>query len=89
MVQPFRRAHEFLREPEIDEIAGHGDVVRFSLDDIAGQKVEDLAPMHQLAPAMPVDITEDALAHELDAPSRRHRAQMDVGEMGEGEHEAP
>ena len=46
MMQPFGGAHEFLRQPEIDEIAGHGDVVRLPLDDIAGDEVEDLAPMH-------------------------------------------
>ena len=89
MMQPFRRAHEFLGQPEIDQIAGHRDVVRLPLDDVAGQKVEDLAAMHELPPAMPVDITEDALAHELATPRPRHRAQMNVGEMGEGEHRAP
>ncbi len=85
MVQPFRGEHEFLRQPEIDEIAGHRDVVGLPLDEVAGQQVEDLAAMHEFPPAMPIDIAEHALAHELAAAGPRHRAQMDVGEMGEGE----
>ena len=46
MMQPFGGAHELLRQPEIDEIAGHGDVVRLPLDEVAGDEVEDLAAMH-------------------------------------------
>ena len=86
MMQPFGGAHEFLRQAEIDEIAGHGDVVRLLLDDVAGDEVEDLAPMHVFPPAMPIDVAEHALAQQLAAPGARHRAQMDVGQMGEGEH---
>ena len=88
MMQPFRGAQELLRQAEIDEIAGHRDVVRLLLDDVAGDKVENVATMHEFPPAMPIDIAEHALRHELAAPGPRHRAQMNVGEMGEGEHES-
>ena len=88
MMQPFRGADEFLGQAEIDEIAGDGDVVGLLLDDVAGDEVEDLAPMHVFPPAMPIDVAEHALAQQLAAPGARHRAQMNVGEMGEGEHGA-
>jgi hypothetical protein len=85
MMQPFGGEEKFLRKPEIDEISGHGDVVGLSLDQIAGEHVEDVAAMHELPPAMPIDVAEHALAEEI-APARpRHRAQMNVGQMGEGE----
>ena len=85
MMQPLCGADELIRQAEIDEIAGHGDVVRLPLDDIAGQDVEDVAPMHQFPAAMPVHIAKDALRHQLRTPCLRHRAQMNVGEMGESE----
>ncbi len=86
MMQPFGGAHEFLRQPEIDEIAGDGDVVRLLLDDVAGDEIEDLAPVHVFPPAMPIDVADHALAQQLAALGARHRAQMDVGKMGEFEH---
>ena len=85
MAQPFGGKDEFLRQPEIDEIAGHRDVVRLPLDEIAGEHVEDVAAMHELPPAMPIDVAEHALAEEVAPAGARHRAQMNVGQMGEGE----
>ena len=86
MMQPFRGAQELLRQAEIDEIAGHRDVVRLLLDDVAGEEIEDVAPMHVFPPAMPIHVAEHALAQQVAPPGARHRAQMDVGEMGELEH---
>ena len=86
MMQPVGGAQELLGQAEIDQIAGHGDVVGLLFDDIAGDEIEDLAPMHVFPPAMPIDVAEHALRHQLAAPHARHRAQMDVGQMGEGEH---
>ena len=83
--QPFSGKHELLRQAEIDEVAGHRDVVRLPLDDVLGQHIEDVAAMHELAPAMPIHIAEHALAEEVATAGPRHRAQVDVGQMGEGE----
>jgi hypothetical protein len=88
MMQPFRCAYEFVWQAEIDEISGHRDVVGLLLDQIMGEQVEDLAPMHELPPAVPVHIAEHALRHELASPRPRHGAQMNVREMGEDEHGA-
>jgi hypothetical protein len=60
-------------------------VVRPPLDEISGEHVEDIAAMHELPPAMPIDVTEHALAEEVAPAGPRHRAQMNVGQMGEGE----
>ena len=42
--------------------------------------------MHELPPAMPIDVAEHPLAQEVAPAGPRHRAQMNVGQMGEGEH---
>ena len=85
MMQPFGGEKKFLRQPEIDEIAGRRDVVRLPLDEIAGEHVENIAAMHELPPAMPIDVAEHPLAQEVAPAGPRHRAQMNVGQMGEGE----
>ena len=85
MVQPLGGEEKFLRQAEIDEIASHGDVVRLPLDEIAGEHVEDVAAMHELPPAMPIDVSEHALAEKVTAAGARHRAQMNVRQMGESE----
>ena len=53
---------------------------------LSRDQIEDLAPVHEFPPAMPIDVAEHALAHQLAALDPRHRAQMDVGKVGEGEH---
>ena len=74
MMQPFRGVHEFLGQAKIDEIAGHGNVVGRLLGDVGGDEIEDLAPVHEFPPAMPIDVAEHALAHQLAAFDPRHRA---------------
>ena len=83
--QPFGGKHELLGQAEIDEVAGHRDVVGLPLDDILGQHIEDVAAMHELPPAMPIHIAEHALAEKVAAPRPGHRAQVNVGEMRESE----
>ena len=83
--QPFSGKHELLRQAEIDEVAGHRDVVRLPLDDVLGQHIEDVAAMHELPPAMPIHIAEHALAEEVATARPGHRAQVNVGQMGESE----
>ena len=85
MAEPLGGKGEFPRKAEIDEIPCHRDVVGLPLRDIAGQHVEDIAAMHELSPAMPIDIAEHALAEEIASAGARHRAQMNVGQMGESE----
>ena len=78
MAEPFRGKDEFLRQPEIDEIAGHRDVVWLPLDEVACEHVENIPAMHELPPAMPIDVAEHALAEEVAPAGVRHRAQMNV-----------
>ena len=83
--KPFGGKDEFLRQAEIHEISGDRDVVRLAADEVLHQHVEHIAAMHELPPAMPIHVAEHALAEKIAAPCPRHRAQMDVGQMGEGE----
>ncbi len=82
LMQPVGGEQEFLRQPDIDEVSGHRDVVGPALGNVAGQDFENIAAMNELPPAMPIDIAQHALAHEIAAARPRHGAQMDVGEMG-------
>src|SRR5262249_16649309 len=86
LAQPLGGKDEFLGKAEIDKVTSHGNVVWSTLRDIAGQHVEDIAAMHELSPAMPIDVAEHALAYEVAPSGPRHRAQMNVGQGGEGEH---
>ena len=85
VAQPLRGKHELLGKPEIDEVAGDRDVVRLAPDNILGEHVEHVAPMHKLPPLMPIHIAEHALAEKVAAPRPGHRAQVNVGEMRESE----
>jgi hypothetical protein len=60
-------------------------VVRLLFDEIASEHIEDITAMHELPPAMPIDIAEHALAEEVAPAGPRHWAQMNIGQMGEGE----
>ena len=82
--KPFGGKDKFLGQPEIHEISGDRDVVRLTADEVLHQHVEHIAAMHELPPAMPIDVTEHALAEKVAAAGPRHRAQMNVGQMGEG-----
>ncbi len=79
------RALVFVRQRQIDQIAGHRDVVGVARFQIAGDGIENFGPMDVFAFALPVDEAEPALAHKLRKPRPRRR-QMQVGQMGESEH---
>jgi hypothetical protein len=88
VMQPFGGTEEFFGQPEVDQVSGDRDVIRLPLGEVVGEQVEHIAPMHVFAAAMPVHITQHALGEQVAALGARHRAQMDVGKMGEGEQES-
>jgi hypothetical protein len=79
--QPCARWREFRLQRQVDEIAGHRDVVRGLRADVGDQRVEHLAAVIFVAVARPVQVTQRALAREIAQPRRRQRRQMRIRQM--------
>ena len=79
--EPDARRGEFRVEGEIDEIAGHGDMVRPLRLHVGDQRIQHVAPVIFVAVTGPVKITERALAGEIAQARRRQRRQMRIRQM--------
>ena len=76
---------EFRLQRQVDEIAGHRDVVRPLRLHVGDQRVQHLAAVIFVAVAGPVEIAERALAREIAKPRRGQRRQMRIGQMRQRE----
>jgi len=85
MVEQGTGGRIFGLKPDIDEIAGDGDVVGILRLKIGDDGVEHRAIVNEAPPAPPVQVTGDALAEQIARPRPWQRSEMDVGKMGEGE----
>ena len=83
-LQPCARPRILRRQRQIDQVAGHGDVVGAAGLEVARDRIERLDAVHFLAPTMPVDEAEPALAGKLD--EARPHGQVQIGEVGKREH---
>ena len=84
-LQPRPRRREFRLQRQVDEIAGHRDVVGPLRPDVGDQRVQHLAAVVFVAVAGPVEIAERALAREIAQPRRRQRRQMRIRQMRQRE----
>jgi hypothetical protein len=71
---------------EVDQVAGHGDVVRMLADDIGNQRGEDLWRVRALAVPLPVEVAKQALGGEVREADLWQRADVRVGDLGQSEH---
>jgi hypothetical protein len=76
---------EFRLQRQIDEIAGHRDVVRPLRLHVGDQRVQHLAAVIFVAVAGPVEIAERTLAGEIAKPRRGQGRQMRIGQMRQRE----
>ncbi len=84
--QEIRGRPELGRKRDVDEIAGHRDVIRRLRLEVGDDVRQHVTAMNQVALAPPVEIPGCTLAHEL-VPSRlRQRRKMRIGKMREGKH---
>ena len=74
---------EFCLQRQVDEIAGHRDVVRPLRLHVGDQRVQHLAAMIFVAVAGPVEIAERTLAREFAKPRLGQRRQMGIGQVRE------
>ena len=85
-LQPRAANCKFFRQRDVGNVAGDGDVVWILFVQVCGKRVERGAGMDQVPPAPPIYVAGHALADQLVRPRRRQWREMDVGEVGEGEH---
>ena len=85
LAQPARGLHELGRQRDVDQIAGDRDMVRRLGAHVLDQRVQHLAAMDAIAAALPGQVAEHPLVHQRPRRDARHRAQMQVRQMGEAE----
>ena len=73
-------------ERQVDEVAGHRDMVRARRLDVAHDGVDDAVVQELPAVAVPVDIAGDPLGDEIAIGYIGKRPQMNVGKMRKPEH---
>ena len=83
--EPRLRRLELRLQRQIDEIAGHRDVVRPLRLQVGDQRIQHLAAVIFVAVAGPVEIAKRALADEIAHPRRGQRRQMRIGQMRQRE----
>jgi hypothetical protein len=73
-------------QSQIHKVAGDGEMIEAALQQISGEHTEPIRIVMDRAPRTPVEIADRALADQLRDFRPRHRRQMRIGQMGEGEH---
>src|SRR5262249_58456357 len=81
--EPLVRGGKLGGKREIDEVAGHRDVVDVGRREVVLDEREHLGTMDGVAPAIPVDETEAALVGKLERARRRNGPEVRIGEVGE------
>jgi hypothetical protein len=79
--QPGLRRLEFGLQRQVDEIAGHRDMIGALRLHVRNQRVEHVAAVIFVTVACPVEIAERAFSREVAQPRRRQRRQMRIGQM--------
>ena len=77
---------EFRRQRDVDEIAGERDLVRRLRLQVGDQIGQGLHAVDRLAPPMPVEEAERALARELAHAGAGQGADMRIGKVRENGH---
>ena len=84
-MQPQQGGLILLRQTDVDEVAGHSDVIDHLVAQIQRQEVDHGAQMRFPAPHHPVGEPEKALRIPVAWPECGKRCEMDVRKMGDGD----
>jgi hypothetical protein len=87
-IEPAARVLEFRRQRDIDEIAGHRDVVGPLAPEVAHDRRRHVAAMDGAALAKPVEISGEPLRCELGDPWPGQGSEMRIGQVCQHEHVA-
>ncbi len=83
-VEPGAGARIFVRQRQVDEIAGYRDVVGAALLNVGGDRLQNVRAMNEFTLALPIDEAESALAKKLRGLWRQGHVQ--IGQVGQNEH---
>ncbi len=83
--EPRRGLAKFLRQAQMREVAGDGDVVEVLRLQIGPERVEHVGPVLVAAPQSPRDVAEDPLVEQRARPHAFERGQVQVGQMRQRE----
>ena len=86
--QPGLGQRIFPGKREVEDVAGHGDMVRLLVAQVSHDGGQHLHVVRIGAAAFPVDVAGDALADEVAASGMRQRADMGIGQVCENEGQA-
>ena len=84
-IEPRRGLPELVRQPEMREVAGHGDMVGALAGEIGAQRIEHLGSMLVATPIAPGKVAEDPLVEERARTNSVERRKMQIGQMREHE----
>jgi hypothetical protein len=84
-LEPGRGLPELVRQPDMREVAGHGDVVGTLAGKIGAQRVEHIGSMLVATPIPPRKVAEHPLAEEHARANTDERRKMQVGQVREHE----
>lgn len=73
-------------EADVDEVAGHRDMIDLGADDVVQQPVENVHAVMLGPAAAPVEVAGQALAHEVAPVRLRQGADVRIGEVGDADH---
>ena len=85
--QPRAGLHELGRQRQIDQIAGDRDVIGLDRMQVAHQGIENGLEVAAPPTQLPGQIAEQALVRQLRPGDGRQLAKVQVGDVGEPEHE--
>ena len=83
--EPRRGFPELLRQPDVREIAGHGDVIEMLGLEVGTQRVEHVGAVLATAPMSPRKVAEDPLVEQRARAHPLERRQMQIGHMRQHE----
>jgi len=84
--QPVAGGNKLLAQRQIDEIAGHDNVVGLLSLDVVDQSGEGLIVGLVAAVPLPVDVAEHPFGSEVAPAHLRQWAEMQISQMGERKH---
>jgi hypothetical protein len=83
-LEPGERVDALLRQADVDEIAGDGDVVGPLRPEVGDDAVEHQPLIHRPAVAHPVGVAQRALKVPIARAEAGDRPQVDIGQVRDG-----
>ena len=83
--EPGGRLTKFLREPDMREIAGHGDVIETFGVEVGAERIQHVEPVLAAPPHAPRKVAEDPLAEQRARAHAFERGQVQIRQVRQHE----